>query len=359
DLGEAQARLQDFLAAQHLDAAASAGPRHPNQMTVAEVLDLYGKHHAPTTSSPQRIGYAIEALARWWGDALVSAVSKATCQRYVTERRKALAEKRAQQAQARAEAAERAAAAKPGKPGPKPKARPVKQMVQVEPTTGTARRELGALKAALNWCREEGYLTEVPVVWLPEKPKSRQRWLTRKEAAALLRAARAEEKSRLHLPLFILLGLYTGARRDAILSLQWHPNTAGGWVDLERGLIDFQGGRATTNKRRSHIPIPARLLTFLRHARARTRQYVIEFEGKPVANVRRSFSRSCADAGLKNVTPHTLRHTAVTWLVQSGVSLWEVAQWVGMSVDMIEQVYGHHAPDKFKRVQQVISRGGR
>jgi hypothetical protein len=37
----------------------------------------------------------------------------------------------------------------------------------------------------------------------------------------------------LHLPLFILVGLYGGARKEAILSLRWLQ------VDLDAGRIDF------------------------------------------------------------------------------------------------------------------------
>ena len=53
------------------------------------------------------------------------------------------------------------------------------------------------------------------------------------------------------------------------------------------------------------------------------------------------------------MTPHTLRHTAVTWLVQAGIPLWEVSQWVGLSIRMIETTYGHHAPDRFTRIMAV------
>ena len=38
----------------------------------------------------------------------------------------------------------------------------------------------------------------------------------RQEAARLLKASRTEQ-ARLHMPLFILLGLYTGRRKEAIL----------------------------------------------------------------------------------------------------------------------------------------------
>lgn len=100
-------------------------------------------------------------------------------------------------------------------------------------------------------------------VELPERPAPRDRWLTRKEAASLIRAARTPQ-ARLYMPLFILLGLYTGRRKEAILSLRWPQ------VDLHAGLIDFEiAGRKRTFKKRGKIPIPKRLLPHLKRARRR------------------------------------------------------------------------------------------
>ncbi len=55
----------------------------------------------------------------------------------------------------------------------------------------------------------------------------------------------------------------------------------------------------------------------------------------------------------KSVTPHILRHTRATWLVQSGIDLWEAAGTLGMSVQMLEEVYGHHSPDFQKKAAEV------
>ena len=125
---------------------------------------------------------------------------------------------------------------------------------------------------------------------------------------------------------------------------------AGGWIDLERGEIDFRIPGQQTNKRRSRIPIPRRLLIFLWFARRRTRQYVIEDGDRRVLNLKKSFATACRRAGLTKMTPHTLRHTAVSWLVQAGVPLWKVGQFVGLTTDTIERVYGHMASDRFRRV---------
>ena len=89
-----------------------------------------------------------------------------------------------------------------------------------ERAAGTIHRELGTLSAALRYCVAEGYLSAAPPVWLPQKGPARERWLTRNEAASLLWAARQEPQARLYLPLFVLIGLYTGARKEAIISLQ-------------------------------------------------------------------------------------------------------------------------------------------
>src|SRR5262249_43501878 len=130
-------------------------------------------------------------------------------------------------------------------------------------SAGTVRRELGVLRAAINYAHSNGRITRPVAVELPERPEPRDRWLTRREAAWLIRGARTPH-ARLYLPLFILIGLYTGRRKQAILSLRWPQ------VDLEAGTIDFEiAGRKRTKKRRGIIRIPPRLLPHLRRARKR------------------------------------------------------------------------------------------
>jgi integrase len=59
-------------------------------------------------------------------------------------------------------------------------------------------------------------------------------------------------------------------------------------------------------------------------------------------------------AGLgDDVVPHSLRHTRATWLMQAGVTPWEAAGALGMSVEVLERVYGHHHPEWQKRAAEV------
>jgi hypothetical protein len=65
------------------------------------------------------------------------------------------------------------------------------------------------------------------------------------------------------------------------------------------------------------------------------------------------WKQACKEAGLSGVTPHTLRHTRATWLMQEGVELWEAAGHLGMSVDMLTRVYGKHHPSFQERAAEV------
>lgn len=285
--------------------AGNFSPRSPDKTAIADVLADYANEHGPRTSAPDRIAYAVDRLLEFWDASAVDAIRPETCRRYKAER---------------------------------------------GASDGTVRRELGVLRAAVNHAVKEGRLTAAPFVWLPPAPPAKDRWLTRSEAAALLRGARSEPSVRLHLPLFVLLGLYTGARKEAILSLRWTQ------IDLVRNRIDLNtSGRRQTNKRRPIIPIPRRLGWFLRKAHQRAScPYVIHRNGRRLSDVKKGFAAACKRAGLIGVTPHTLRHTAGTWMAQCGVGLWEIGGYLGHSYQRTTELYGHHHPDYLERARAAL-----
>lgn len=294
---QAQEYFQEWLAAR---APRPAGPSRSNEILISDVLDLYGTHHGQDVAAPDRIGYAIDRLLGFWQSNAVSHVKGPTCRAYHATR--------------------------------------LKNGVG----DGTVRRELGVLSAAINWCAAEGYLVDPPRVWRPAPTPAKDRWLTREEVARVIRAARKNPKSREHVPLFILIGVYTCTRKSAILNLRWMANIEGGWFDLERDLLYRQPRqKKQTNKRQTPAPIPPRLKRFLKGHGG----HVIQHNGKPLKDIKRAFAWACKEAGVEGVTPHTLRHTGITWMVQRGVPLWQVAGFAGCSVEQIERTYGHHSPE--------------
>ena len=246
---------------------------------------------------------------------------------------------------------------------------------------GGARRDLEDLRAAVGHHAAEGLHRGIVKVVLPKKGEPRDRWLTRAEAARLLWVCwRAREKQTArfgkqkgekvstdkrplrHLARFILIGLYTGTRAGAIASAS--PTAAKGrsHVDLERGIFyRLAEGQARTNKRQPPMPLPPRLLAHMQrwHERRLISQYFVEFNGAPVVSVKTAFKSAVALAGLTGkVSPHTLRHTAATWLMQNGADRWQAAGYLGMSVEMLEKVYGHHHPDHLQNAVAAIGRRG-
>ena len=86
----------------------------------------------------------------------------------------------------------------------------------------------------------------------------------------------------------------------------------------------------------------------------------VEFNGKPVASVKKGFKTAVGLARLpRRVTPHTLRHTAATWLMQRGVPTWEAAGFLGMSPEVLQDTYGHHHPDHLHGAALAIGQKGR
>ena len=104
------------------------------------------------------------------------------------------------------------------------------------------------------------------------------------------------------------------------------------------------------------VKLPDRLLSHLRRWHRNGQRYAVEWYGKPVeTGVEKAFARACEDAGLEGVTPHTLRHTAATWLMQRGTDLWDAAGFLGMTTETLERTYGHHHPD-FQAAARNITR---
>lgn len=336
DKAGAERLLAEFLLEWSARQSAAPGSAmRPDRMTCGQVLTIYAQEHVPTTTAPERIGWAIKALATYWSDILVSDVRGETCRRYAASR---TTEKRV--------------------PGSEPAEY---RTVPVAPAT--VRRELGALGAALAYCAKEGHITAAPKVWLPEAPPPRETHLSRSEVARLIRAARKDRRTRWHLPLFILVGYYTGRRKEAILTLGWEPNTDGGYVDINTGVIDFRPvGRAETAKRRGRLQVPDRLLRFLRYARRRSEKFVFEYgaDRRRVQEVKRGFASAAAAAGLDptRVTPHILRHTCLSYLANSGVPLFKAAAWVDVTIETAERVYIHH-DGRHDDVRDLLDRGGR
>ena len=320
DVSGAERALALYITNKHVRAA-GASKRDPGQIPIADILAIYLRDVVSRHSRPKETKSRIKALDSFFGDKLLSYVTGETCRAYVAQRS----------------------------------------------TDAAARRELEDLRAAINHHRREGLCDKIVEVVLPPERPHRQRWLTRSEAARLIRSAwryrevqkgkQTDRRSRQHVARFILVALYTGTRASAVCGAALQATVGHGWVDLERGVFYRRpAGQRETKKRQPTIPLPDRLLAHMRRWKRSGQRFAVEWNGETVQNIKKAFTNVAADAGLDDVTPHVLRHTAATWLMQAGTDMWEAAGYLGMTVEILSQRYGHHHPDHLAGAKRAFAR---
>jgi integrase len=324
--------------------------RDPDSVRIADAINIYLRDVAPSKARPAEVAARLTKAILWFGDRSIGDINGKLCRDYA----------------------------------------------DAHGGGASARRQLEDLRASINHYHSEGYCTSAPAIVLPPKPEARQRWLDRSEAAKLLWAAwrmrqswkgqPSDRRTGRHVARFILVALYTGTRSAAICGAAIRPTEGQGYVDLEAGVFYRRApGARQTKKRQPPVRLPDRLLAHLRRwstkkIEIKTKQrgksqsvgrnishdFVVEWNGRPVTSVKKAFRSAVKAAGLgelddggeftTDVTPHVFRHTAATWLMQSGTDVWAAAGFLGMTVDVLIATYGHHHPDFQAEAADAISK---
>lgn len=204
----------------------------------------------------------------------------------------------------------------------------------------TVNRELVVLSAAINaWNLDHSTQLKNPVNGLKLKESEhRLRWLTRDEYDRLI------DSSDGYLRDFIILAVQTGMRRGELLNLTWDR------VDFANATIRLEAGQTKTGKSRT-IPLNADAIKALKRRAADCQTAWVFCSDRvdgPISEIKRGFKTACAQAGIENATPHTLRHTTASWLVMSGTPIYDVAKLLGHSSISTTQRYAHLAPDHLR-----------
>lgn len=270
---------------------------------IADVLSIYLDDRVPLQARPGSARDCVQRLNEFWGALRLADVNGVTCRAYV----------------------------------------------EWSGSLGGARRDLEDLRAAINHHAKEGLHRGIVRIKLPQKGRPRDRWLTRNEASALIRTCwttqevQTQHRGRLkgqkivtgkrplrHIARFILIALYTGTRASAVAAASPFPKEGRSFVDLDRGLFyRLAEGKRATRKRQPPVPLPPRLLAHMRRwvDKKIAKLHFVEWNDKPIHSVTKGFQSAVRRAGLAGkVTPHTLRHTAATWLMQAGVPMWQASR---------------------------------
>ncbi len=304
------------------------------------MLYEYANAQGEEVAQPRLIADGLEALLPFWSGRLVNEINRQTCADYVRWRcagglREHMLNKHG------------------------------KSCSGSKISRSTARRDLGILRAALNFARSDGLLNqEPPKVTLPAETAPRDRALSRKECAKILyelwRGAptrardgsvhRSPGKTRHAARLFWLL-LYTGSRFNTVAKTTWEKRDDGPWLELTMEIWHRRGSKEkATKKLRNDHRIPGRIRLALDRWKRMfpSSTYVVEHPRRPntaIQDIGQALDGACKRLGIERITPHTIKHTAITLFISGGGDPLLAAEYFSTSFATIQKNYLHLAPD--------------
>jgi integrase len=199
----------------------------------------------------------------------------------------------------------------------------------------TINRRMACLKHFLHKAEEWGLIAENPArcTKLHKENNRRLRFLTIEECKILLGCCPS-----LTLKQIVELALNTGMRKGELLGLEWEN------INLRRGfleILDQKNGEYDT------IPLNERALEILKSIPRRLDSKFVfpgKKPGKPFKDLKRQFETAVKKANLDDVTFHTLRHTAASYLVMEGIDLTTVKEILRHKSISMTLRYAHLSP---------------
>ncbi|MGL5434642.1 MAG: site-specific integrase [Lachnospiraceae bacterium] len=170
------------------------------------------------------------------------------------------------------------------------------------------------------------------------------------------------KKPETRLAFYILF--YTGLRFGEMMAI--NPNTD---IDLEGGTVtiskthyrekrqDIVTTPKTENSNRV-VTLPAFLVDmikdYMQHCydiKSMERLFLFKSNKK----LRLAMEQGCQQTGVKRIRLHDLRHSHVSMLIEMGYSSLLIAERIGDTVEMVNNIYGHLYPNKHKDVADALN----
>ena len=183
----------------------------------------------------------------------------------------------------------------------------------------------------------------------PKKAKKLPTVLTRQEVRALINAAKTKRNR-----LFIQFLYSTGCRVSEAVKLQTVD------LNLKERIAMVKGGKG--NKDRMIILSKEwikEVKKYLKRKKVKSQFVFSKKNGKPFSTdtVQRIVNKAAKKAGIeKHVTPHTLRHSYATHLLEAGENIRKIQELLGHSSLNTTQIYTQVSTQELKKVQSPLDK---
>ena len=218
-------------------------------------------------------------------------------------------------------------------------------------TVSTALRKLSSTRGFFIFLKKEGYYTgSIPDIETPKKPKHLPNCLTEEEVDKLLDAPDLSSPSGIRDKAMLETMYSSGLRVSELLKLEK------GQVNLTKGVITVFGKGAKERK----VPLSDYAIEYIKKYLNEVRnksenkgsKYLfLSKRGEPISRVYffKQVKKYSELAGIETqVSPHTLRHSFATHLLNHGAQLRIVQGMLGHTNIATTQIYTHVSSDKLK-----------
>ena len=219
----------------------------------------------------------------------------------------------------------------------------------------TIARRAASLRAFSRWAQQHGYLDTDPLARLtvPHHSRHLPEVLTKEQAREMMGNAGSHSEPEFLRDCAILELLYaTGLRVAELCALDT------GDINLARCTVLATGKGHKQRVVPFGTPAAEALGAWLDKGRPQFatadsgEAAFIGIHGKRIDQrvVRRVVENAARNTGVSGVTPHTLRHTAATHLVEGGADLRAVQEFLGHSSLQTTQIYTHVSAERLKKI---------
>ena len=227
----------------------------------------------------------------------------------------------------------------------------LKYELSIGHSVSTALRRLSSTRSFYLFLKKEGlYEGNIPDIETPKKPKHLPNCLSEEEVEALLNAPDLTSQSGLRDKAMLETMYSSGLRVSELLNLEK------GQVNLSKGIITVFGKGAKERK----VPIADYAIEYIKQYIKEVRnksdskgsKYLfLSKKGEPLSRVYffKQVRKYSELAGIKTtVSPHTLRHSFATHLLNHGAQLRIVQGMLGHTNIATTQIYTHVSSEKLK-----------
>jgi integrase len=213
-----------------------------------------------------------------------------------------------------------------------------------------ARKDLINISASFNWAIIQGLIIENPCknVKKVKVPQKLPLFYSKRDFHELLNVIDSEDIKDL-----VIFAVNTGLRQMELIKLEWNQ------IKLDKNIVILDNQyHITKGKRVRTIPLNSKGLQILEKRFVnKIRNRVFTYRGNHLMQdfLSHKYAGYVEKAKLNTkLNFHSLRHTFASWLVQKGVSIYEVSKLLGHADIKTTQIYAHLRSDDLRNAVEML-----